>query len=90
MTQAVRSWHRSGCFRSSDRLAGWDSHPLEIAVFHGVLSFDTRHVRQRRRVDTPAAVTMSISIVAGSGMVAFARAPAPLPGGRPKWDRHTV
>ena len=22
----------------SDRLAGWDSHPLEIAAFHGVLS----------------------------------------------------
>jgi hypothetical protein len=29
--------HRSGCFRPSDRLAGWDSHPLEIADFHGVL-----------------------------------------------------
>ena len=29
--------HRSGCFRPSDRLAGWDSHPLEIAGFHGVL-----------------------------------------------------
>ena len=28
---------RSGCFRPSDRLAGWDSHPLEIADFHGVL-----------------------------------------------------
>ena len=24
--------------RPSDRLAGWDSHPLEIAVFHGVRS----------------------------------------------------
>ena len=23
--------------RPSDRLAGWDSHPLEIAVLHGVL-----------------------------------------------------
>ena len=23
--------------RPSDRLAGWDSHPLEIADFHGVL-----------------------------------------------------
>ena len=23
----------------SDRLAGWDSHPLEIADFHGVLSW---------------------------------------------------
>jgi hypothetical protein len=31
--------HRSDCFRPSDRLAGWDSHPLEIADFHGVLSF---------------------------------------------------
>ena len=29
--------HRSDCFRPSDRLAGWDSHPLEIADFHGVL-----------------------------------------------------
>ena len=28
---------RSGCFRPSDRLAGWDSHPLEIADFHGIL-----------------------------------------------------
>jgi hypothetical protein len=28
---------RPGCFRPSDRLAGWDSHPLEIADFHGVL-----------------------------------------------------
>ena len=25
--------HRSGCFRPSDRLAGWDSHPREIADF---------------------------------------------------------
>jgi len=29
--------HRSGCFRPSDRLAGRDSHPLEIADLHGVL-----------------------------------------------------
>ena len=29
--------HRSGCFRPSDQMAGWDSHPLEIADFHGVL-----------------------------------------------------
>ena len=28
---------RSGCYRPSDRLAGWDSHPLEIADFHGIL-----------------------------------------------------
>ena len=28
---------RPGCFRPSDRLAGWDSHPLEIANFHGIL-----------------------------------------------------
>ena len=26
-----------GCFRPSDRLAGWDLHPLEIADFYGVL-----------------------------------------------------
>ena len=32
---------RSGCFRPSDRLAGWDSHPLEIADFHGVLGCGT-------------------------------------------------
>src|SRR5476651_1558218 len=32
---------RPGCFRPSDRLAGWNSHPLEIADFHGVLSFGT-------------------------------------------------
>jgi hypothetical protein len=30
--------HRSDCFRPNDQLAGWDSHPLEIADFHGVLS----------------------------------------------------
>jgi hypothetical protein len=35
---AVRSLRRPGCFRPSDRLAGWDSHPLEIADFHGVLN----------------------------------------------------
>ena len=29
--------NRSGCFRPSDRLAGWVSHPLEIADFHGIL-----------------------------------------------------
>jgi hypothetical protein len=28
---------RPDCFRPSDRLAGWDSHPLEIADFHGIL-----------------------------------------------------
>ena len=37
-THVVTSLRRSGCFRPSDRLAGWDSHPLEIADFHGVLS----------------------------------------------------
>src|SRR5476651_418086 len=30
---------RPGCFRPSDRLAGWDSHPLKIADFHGVLVY---------------------------------------------------
>ena len=29
---------RSGCYRPSDRLAGWDSHPPKIADLHGVLS----------------------------------------------------
>ena len=48
------------------------------------MSFDTRDVRQRRRVDTLAAVTMSITNVAGSGTVAFALAPEPLPAGSPK------
>ena len=37
LTQACPVLRRSGCFRPSDRLAGWDSHPLEIADFHGVL-----------------------------------------------------
>ena len=36
---------RSGCFRPSDQLARWDSHPLEIAVFHGIL--DLRHSYKR-------------------------------------------
>ncbi len=36
---------RPGCFRPSDRLAGWDSHPLKIADFHGILHF--RHVSSR-------------------------------------------
>ena len=31
--------HHPDCFRPSDQLAGWDSHPLEIADFHGVLSY---------------------------------------------------
>ncbi len=34
---------RPGCFRPSDRLAGWDSHPLEIADFHGILVFSESH-----------------------------------------------
>ncbi len=33
---------------------------------HALMSFDTHHLRQRRRVDTPA-VTMNITLVAGSG-----------------------
>ena len=37
-TPAVCSFEaNSGCFRPSDRLAGWDSHPLKIADFHGIL-----------------------------------------------------
>jgi hypothetical protein len=35
---------RPDCFRPSDRLAGWDSHPLKIADFHGIL--DSRFVSQ--------------------------------------------
>jgi hypothetical protein len=35
----VTSLRRSDCYRPSDRLAGWDSHPLEIADFHGVHVF---------------------------------------------------
>ena len=30
--------YRPGCFRPSDRLAGWDSHPREVADLHGILS----------------------------------------------------
>jgi hypothetical protein len=48
------------------------------------MSFDTGHARQRRRVDTPAAATMSITNVAGSGTVAFALATEPLPADLPK------
>jgi hypothetical protein len=38
---AVTRRHHMGLpvFRPSDRLAGWDSHPLEIADFHGILVF---------------------------------------------------
>jgi hypothetical protein len=32
---------RPGCFRPSDRWAGWDSRPRAIADFHGVLSWGT-------------------------------------------------
>ena len=38
LTQTVWSFVAFGCFRPSDRLAGRDSHPLEIADFHGVPS----------------------------------------------------
>jgi len=41
-------------------------------------------VLQRRRVNTPATVTMSTTIVAGSGTVAFALAIEPLPADSPK------
>ena len=34
--------HDQTRLRPSDRLAGWDSHPLEIADFHGIL--DCRRV----------------------------------------------
>jgi hypothetical protein len=46
-THVVTSLRRSGCFRPSDRLAGWDSHPLEIADFHGVLSNGTFYAPRR-------------------------------------------
>jgi len=47
---------KSGCFRPSDRLAGWDSHPLEIADFHGILVFwDTVRSRLSRLWHTCAA-----------------------------------
>ena len=39
-THVVTSLRRSGCFRPSDQLAGWDSHLLEIADLHGVLVFE--------------------------------------------------
>jgi hypothetical protein len=38
--------HRPGCFRPSDRWAGWDSHPREIADVHGVPSFRNAVVRR--------------------------------------------
>jgi hypothetical protein len=34
---------RPGCFRPSDRLAGWDSHPLKIADFTAYSFLDMSH-----------------------------------------------
>ena len=42
---------RPDCFRPSDRLAGWDSHPREIADLHGVLSH-WNAVRRTKRLIT--------------------------------------
>jgi hypothetical protein len=59
-----------------------------------LLSFDTRHARQRRRIDRPAAVTMSINNVSGSGTVPFAlaepAAPEPTPRVAPKLARQVL
>ena len=33
-----------GCFWPSDRMAGWDSHLLEIADFHGILVFQDSQI----------------------------------------------
>jgi hypothetical protein len=44
---------RPNCFRPSDRLAGWDSHPLEIADFQGIL-VSWRVSRQRWRTNSMA------------------------------------
>ena len=51
---------RSDCFRPSDRLAGWDSHPLEIADFHAVPFFNCGSLHDGRGLkfklrDMPAA-----------------------------------
>ena len=46
ISELVASLHRFGCFRPSDRWAGWDSHPREIADLHGVLGL--RHLWSRR------------------------------------------
>ena len=55
-THVVTSLRRSGCFRPSDRLAGRDSHPLEISDFHGVLSFrHSQRLPTNVRVDDPCA-----------------------------------
>ena len=49
-------WH-SSCFRPSDRLAGWDSHPLEIADLHGVLGCDNADGRPMSHVMEQAGST---------------------------------
>ena len=55
---------RSGCFRPSDRLAGWDSHPLEIADFHGILVI--RDVSRATGFGTIARSTAAVSGKSGS------------------------
>jgi hypothetical protein len=57
---------------------------------HAMMRFDTGHVHQNRRVDTPTAVAMSINNVVGSGTMAFAAATEPLPAVWPKFARHVL
>jgi hypothetical protein len=38
----------SGCFRLSDRFIEWDSQPLEIADFHGILVFSESRETQEK------------------------------------------
>lgn len=46
----------SGCFRPSDQLAGWDSHPLEIAGFYGAQNSGPTPSRSKTKsIQTPRA-----------------------------------
>ena len=46
-THVVTSVRRPDCFRPSDRLAGWDSHPLKIADFTAYWFVETSHLETR-------------------------------------------
>ena len=54
-----RILRRSCRFWWSDRLAGWDSHPLEITSFHGALAFCDTPVADAGRTLTRNVANMS-------------------------------
>ncbi len=54
--------HRSDCFRLERPVAGWDSHPLEIADFHGIPD-KLEYVRLAFAPRPPRAIRMSCNDV---------------------------